>query len=161
VYVIRINASAQGPGGHSRRRSITMADTVRKVTYCNTVVSSRAGQGAKVLAELSRAGVNLAAFTGFPARGGRAQLDFVTENMPAIRRVARRHGWRLSKSKRGFLVQGEDKVGAAHRHIQKLADRKISITAADAVCAGKGRFGMILWVKPKDYARAAKVLRAK
>jgi hypothetical protein len=75
--------------------------------------------------------------------------------------VARKHGWRLSKTKKGFLVQGDDRVGAVHRHLQKLADEKINVTAADAVAAGKGRYGMILWVRPKDYARAARVLRAK
>ena len=32
---------------------------------------------------------------------------------------------------------------------------------ADAVCAGRGRFGMLLWVKGKDYVRAAKALKAK
>ena len=45
--------------------------------------------------------------------------------------------------------------------LEKLADEKINVTAADAVAAGKGRYGMILWVRPKDYARAARVLRAK
>ena len=138
-----------------------MADSVRKVTYCNTSVSSRAGQGAKVLSELKSAGVNLTAFTGFPTRGGKAQLDFVTEDMAAVRRVARKNGWRLSKTKKGFLVQGEDKVGAVHRHIHKLASQKINVTAADAVSAGKGRYGMILWVRPKDYNRAAKTLGAR
>ena len=90
-----------------------MADSVRRVTYCNTTVSSRAGQGAKVLAELKSAGVNLTAFTGFPVRGGKAQLDFVTENMAAVRRVARKNGWRLSKTKKGFLITGKDEVARA------------------------------------------------
>ena len=61
----------------------------------------------------------------------------------------------------GWLVQGDDKVGAVHRHIKKLADKRINVTAADAVAAGKGRYGMLLWVKPKDYARAARTLNAK
>jgi hypothetical protein len=138
-----------------------MADRVRKVSYCNTTVSSRAGQGARVLAELKKAGVNLVAFTGFPARGGKAQLDFVTEDMAGIRRLAKQNGWRLSKTKKGFLIQGNDQLGAVSRHIQKLADKKINVTAADAVCAGKNRYGMLLWVKPKDYARAARTLGAK
>jgi hypothetical protein len=47
------------------------------------------------------------------------------------------------------------------RHVNKLADRKINVTAADAVCAGKGRYGMIMWVKPKDYTRASRALKAK
>ena len=33
--------------------------------------------------------------------------------------------------------------------------------AADAVAAGRGRYGMILWVKDKDYARAARALGAR
>mgnify|MGYP000721217287 CR=1 FL=1 len=37
--------------------------------------------------------------------------------------------------------------------IKKLADLKINITAVDAVVAGKGRWGAILWVKPQVYGR--------
>lgn len=138
-----------------------MADIVKKVTYCNTVVTNRAAQGVKVLAELQRVGVNLTAFSGFPTKGGKAQLDFVTEDIGAVRKVFRENGWELSKPKKGFLIHGEDGVGVAFKHIKKLADEKISITAADAVYAGKGRFGMILWVKPKDYRKAARLLKAK
>jgi hypothetical protein len=29
------------------------------------------------------------------------------------------------------------------------------------VAAGQGRYGMILWVKPRDYARAARALGAR
>jgi hypothetical protein len=138
-----------------------MPDVVRKVTYCNTVVTNRAAEGAKVLAELKRMGVNLTAFSGFPTSGGKAQLDFVTEDIAAVRRVFKLKGWTLSKPKKGFLIYGADGVGAAFRHIKKLAAEKVSITAADAVYAGQGRFGMILWVSPKDYRRAARILKAK
>jgi hypothetical protein len=75
--------------------------------------------------------------------------------------VFKQQGWELSKPKRGFLIYGADGVGAAFHHIEKLGKYKINITAADAVYAGKGRFGMILWVKPKDYRRAARILKAK
>ena len=138
-----------------------MADRVRKVNYCYAKISARAGQGAAVLDEIRKAGVDLLAFSGFPIGGGKAQLDLVSDEMAAVRRLARKHGWRLSKTKKAFLIQGDDRAGACHRQLQKLADEKINVTAADALTAGKGRWGMIFWVKPKDYARAAKVLRAK
>jgi hypothetical protein len=138
-----------------------MADRVRKVAYCYAKVPSRAAQGVKLLEELDQEGVNLLAFTGFPLGGGKAQLDFVPDNMTALKRVARRNGWKLSKGKKGFLVWGNDRVGAVNRHVRKLADKGINITAADAVTAGKGRYGMLLWVKKKDYAKAARALRAK
>jgi hypothetical protein len=36
----------------------------------------------------------------------------------------------------------------------------INITAADAIAAGEGRFGMIFWVEPRNHNRAAKLLDA-
>ncbi len=100
-------------------------------------------------------------FTGFPIGGGKAQIDLVSDDMAGVRRLARKEGWRLSKTKKGFLVQGRDEVGACHRQLTKLADRRINVTAVNAVAAGINRYGMILWVKPKDYARASRALRAK
>jgi hypothetical protein len=136
-------------------------DRVRRVSYCYPIVPNRAGQGARVLAELSDAGIDLLAYSGFPVGGGRSQLDLVVDDIGPLRRVARQNGWRLSKVKKGFLIQGTDKVGAVNRHLQKLADAKINVTAADGVSAGQGRYGMILWVKPRDYARAARALGAR
>ena len=138
-----------------------MADRVQKMNYCYVMVPNRAGQGARVLAEFKKADVSLLALSAFPGRGGKAQVDIMAEKMASIRRIARTSGWRLSRIKQGFLVQGADEVGAVQRHVQKLADQKINITALDAVAAGKGRYGMILWVKAKDYARAARALGAR
>lgn len=138
-----------------------MADRVRKVTYCNINLRARPGQGAAVLQALRDAGVDLLAFSGFPSGRGKAQLDLVAEKMAPVRRVLAAGGWRPSANKRGFLVQGRDETGCASRHLQKLADAKINVTAADALAAGQGRYAMILWVKPRDYARAARALGAK
>ncbi len=138
-----------------------MADRVRKIRYLYVTVPNRAGQGARVLGELKRAGVDLLAYSGFPGRAGKAQLDLIVEDPSAVRRIARRNGWTLSAVKKAFLIQGEDKPGAVSRHVERLAARRIGVTAADAVSAGEGRYGMILWVKPKDHGRAAKALGAR
>ena len=137
-----------------------MADRVRKVNYVYAVVPNRAGLGARMLDELERAGVDLLAYSGFPAGGGRSQLDLVLEDMGSLKRTAKKNGWRLSKVKKGFLVQGTDRVGAVNRQLRKLAEAGVNVTAADAVSAGQGRYGMILWVKPRDYARASRALGA-
>ena len=134
---------------------------VRKVSYVDLRVPARAGRGAKVLGALNQAGVNLLGVTGFPERGGKAQIDLMTNDLAAVRRVAKKQGWRISKAKKGFVIQGRDRVGAVYRHVKKLADKKINVTAVDAVSAGKGQFGMLLFVKPKDYARAARALAAR
>jgi hypothetical protein len=133
----------------------------RKVNYCYVTVPNRSGKGAEVLRELKAANVNLLGYSGFPVKGGQAQLDMVANSLAPIKRLARKKGWRLSRFKKGFLVQGADRPGAVLRDIQKLAERGINVTAADAVVAGKGRYGMLLWVKGKDYARAARALKAR
>ena len=138
-----------------------MADRVKKVNYCYVKVPHRAGQGEALLGALREANVNLLAFSGFPAKGGKSQLDLITESVGPIRRVAKKLNLRVSKPKKGFLIQGQDEIGAVHKHMRKLATEKINVTAADAVCAGKGRYGMILWVRPSQYSRAARALKAK
>jgi len=138
-----------------------MAYRVQKVNYCYVTVPSRAGQGEKILNALKEANISLQAFSGFPLRGGKSQVDLVSDNTAAIRRLAKKNGWRLSQTKKAFLVKGDDEIGAVHKIIKKLADVKINVTAADGVAAAGGRYGMIMWVKPKDYTRAARILNAK
>ena len=136
-----------------------MADAIRKVDYFTMQVSHKPGEAARILAALSQHGVNLLAFTGFPD-GRRAQLDFVPASSTAFQRAAKRMKLKLRAKKRGFLVRGTDRPGAISRILGRLAAVKVNVTAVDAVCAGKERYGAILWVKAKDYNKAAKALGA-
>ncbi len=136
-----------------------MADRIRRVPYFYVLAPDKPGEGARALRTLHEAGVNLLAFSGFP-EGRRAQLDFVPEDPAAFRAAARRAGWKVTGPKMAFLVEGEDRPGAVAEILGKLADAKVNVTATDAVCAGGGRFGVLLWVKPRDVARAARALGA-
>ena len=138
-----------------------MGYTARKMNYCYVTVANRAGSAAGILKALKNASISLTAFSGFPTSGGKAQVDLIADKLGGIRRLARQHGWKLSRSKKGFLIQGTDEVGAIEKPISKLAAAKVNVIAADAVAAGRGRYGMILWVKRKDYARAAKAIGAR
>ncbi len=133
---------------------------VRKVPYFKTMIPNRAGQGARVLAALKDAGVNLLAVQGFPAGGG-AQLDLVPQNRAALTKAARKAGIRLSGPKPVFLIEGSDRPGAVAGVLAKLAAARINVTAIAGARAGGGRYGGFLWVKPGDVARAARVLRAR
>lgn len=137
-----------------------MADTIRRMDYFHVMVKDKPGEGAKIMEGLSTGGVSLLAFSGFP-QGKGAQVVFVPEDPEAFLRIARRMKLKLSKTKTGFLLQGEDRIGALNRVLAKLSDAKINVTAVDAVTAGKGRYGAILWVKQKNVAKAAKALGAK
>jgi hypothetical protein len=136
-----------------------MAESIRRVQYFYVMAPDKPGEGARALDTLRNAGVNLLAFSGFPA-GKRAQLDFVPENPAEFRAVARKAKWQVTGPKVGFLIEGDDRTGVMADIYGKLAAAKINIVASDAVVAGAGRFGAILWVKPRDVARTAKVLGA-
>ena len=136
-----------------------MADRITRVDYYSAIVSNRPGEGARILGAIEQAGVNLVAFSGFP-EGRKAQMDFIATDGPALVKAAKAAGADISKRKTAFLVQGEDHLGAAAAIARKLADAGISIVSMQTICAGENRFGGLLWVKPEDVRRAAKVLEA-
>jgi len=133
---------------------------VRRVTYFKMMVPNRPGQGARALSVLHQAGINLVAFSGFPHRGG-AQMDFIPAKPSAFRKVARKNKWMIGAPKRAFLVRGADRVGAGAKLMAKLAAKRINVIAIDAVHAGSGRYGALLWVSPAQYAKAARALGAR
>lgn len=137
-----------------------MATTIRKTAYFSMKIPNRAGQGARPLNALAAQGVNLLAFTGFPNAGG-AQVDFVPYDASKFTRVARKLRMKVSQKKTVFLAQGGDKTGAIAGICSKLAKAGINMVAMDAVAAGGGRYGAIFWVRPRDVARASRVLHAR
>ena len=135
-----------------------MADTVRQVDYFYVQVPHRAGEAATFLRALKDAGVNLLAFSGFP-EGRRGQLDFIPADAAAFTSVAKANKWKVVGAKRGFLIQGDDRVGAIADLVDMLANATINVTAIDAVCTD-GRYGALCWVAPRDIGKTAQILDA-
>src|SRR5438093_13039521 len=102
--------------------------------------------------------VNLMAFSGFPS-GRRAQLDFFPADAAAFKGVAKANRWKLVGPKRGFLIQGDDRIGAVADLVGKLADAKVDVIAIDAVSVDE-RYGALCWVAARDIKKATKLLIA-
>jgi hypothetical protein len=135
-----------------------MAEAVRQVEYFYIEVPNKVGEGAKVLQALKEGGVNLLAFSGFPS-GRRAQLDFFPADPAGFRQLARARKWKVVGPKRGFLVQGDDRVGVISDLLDKLAGANINVIAIDAVAVDQ-RYGALCWVAPRDVKKAATLLGA-
>jgi len=136
-----------------------MPETIRKVDYFYIEAPNKPGEGARVLEALRDEGVNLLAFSGFP-QGRKAQIDFIPDDVVKFKAAARKAKLKISARKRGFLVQGEDQPGVVAGIMRKLAEVNVNVTAIDALAAGEGRYGAILWVKSTDFGKAAKALGA-
>jgi len=128
---------------------------IHKVDSYHIRVSDRPEEAHRVLLGLKEAGVNLLACCGFPIGDDKVQIDLVPEHYETFRKATARLGLSLSEHKRAFLIQGGDRVGAMADTFGKLASRGINIVASQAVSAGGGRCGMILWVEAADYERAS------
>lgn len=136
-----------------------MANTIQRVQYFYSEVPDKPGEGSRILRMLKEEGVNLLAFSGFP-KGRRAQIDFIPADPVVFKAAAKKAKLKLVGPKTALLVQGDDRVGAMADIVAKLAEAKINVTAVAAVAAGLGSYGAILWVKPRDVNKAAKVLDA-
>ena len=134
-----------------------MPDTIRLVDYFYIEAPDKPGEGARALSYLKEAGVNLLVLHAFP-KGRRSQVDFVPSDPTAFKAAAKAAKWKVMGPKKAFLLQGDDRVGALVDYAAKLAEAKINVTATDALVAGAGQFAAIVWVKPRDVKRAAKVL---
>ena len=133
-----------------------MADMVRLVEYFYVMASNKPGEGGRILGTLEDAGANLLALSPFP-QGRRPQVDVVPADPAAFKQAAKRAKWKVAGPKRGFLVQGDDRVGAVAGLLKRLGGANINVTAVDAVCAN-GRYGAIFWVAPRDVNKTAALL---
>ena len=130
---------------------------MRVTDYYYTMVAHKPGEGARLLALLRNARVNLLAFSGFPSQR-KAQMDFVPSDGAAFVAAAKAAKVKLKGPKKVFLIDGDDRPGALGDLLSKLAAAKVNVTAVDGVCAGMGRYGAILWVKAKDLKKAGAAL---
>ena len=88
-----------------------MADSIRRMDYFYAMVNDKPGQAAKIVEALAADGVGMLAFSGFPQGKKKSQIVFVPEDAKAFKKLAKKTGLRISKTRAGFLIQGEDRTG--------------------------------------------------
>jgi len=132
-----------------------MDDMVRIVDCYYTTVRDRPGEASRLLEHISERGLSLTAFTAIPAGDEKTQICLVTEKPGELREAAADAGATLVGPKQGFLVQGEDRVGALHASHQNLANAGVNVYSSSGIIDGSGRYGFILWVEPGDFAKAS------
>jgi hypothetical protein len=137
-----------------------MAVRCRFVDYYAVRLADRPGTGARTLGIFRSARVPLAAVHAFP-QGRGCQMDLVPIRSAPFLRAARKAKLALSRRKRAILVEGDDRTGALAGVLDAIAAAEVNVTAVTGIRAGGGRFGAILWVKPRDLRRAAKALRVR
>jgi len=137
-----------------------MAETIRQVAHYSASIPHKVGEGARLLSGLRAAGINLIALWGYPRGAGKATLEFVPENATAFEAAAKVLKLKISKKQAAFHVEGDDRPGAMAELLAKLAEAKINVAASQAVAAGAGRYGAIIFLPQAAVAKAAQALGA-
>lgn len=135
-----------------------MVDKIRQFDYQYLIADDDTTSTAEIVNALTESGIGLLGYSGFPCGLGKVQIDLITDTGSELERAARRLGWTLSPKKSGFLIQGEDRPNAIGEILERLAAAHVHVTSAQAVAAGAGRFGAMIWVKPWEGQAAAAAL---
>ncbi|MCC6862604.1 MAG: hypothetical protein IT158_28775 [Bryobacterales bacterium] len=136
-----------------------MADEIKRVEYYLGTIPHKTGEGARVLAAFRDAGINLIGFLGYTKSARVAEVViFVGEKAPGVSAAARKAGLALGRKGKGFLLTGEDRIGAVAGSVAKLAEAGINVLSLHAVASGEGRYGAVVTVEPAAMRKAAKVL---
>ncbi len=135
-----------------------MACSISRVEYFHTTLKDRPGEAYKFLSQLALLKINILAFTAIPIGPAITQLTIFPE-MPAImKNEATRAGLILEGPHPALLVRGDDKLGALADIHLKIYEADVNVYSASGVSDGKGFFGYIVYVKSKDFEKAAAAL---
>ena len=129
-----------------------------KVELYSVIVPNKPGKGANLLSAFKEAGINFVAVWGYPVGKSKSRIDMVAENPALFKKAAKQLKIELGKKHVAFHITGEDHPGAVATALAKLAAKEINVYAAQAICAGNGRFGALIQVEQEAVNKAAKAL---
>lgn len=132
-----------------------MADEIRIVQYLSAIVGDKPGEGRRLLEHLSEKGINLEGFAALPIGDGLTQLNFITDRTEKVREAGADAGVEFAGPERAFLIEGDDRIGAFHKHHLTLSNAHINVYTSSGMCDARGHFYFLLWVKPEDFDKAA------
>jgi hypothetical protein len=131
--------------------------TQRITVHC-LEIEDKPGSLQKLLAQVASANVDLLCFAAFSSGGGRGKVYLGAKAPQALKSAAQKAGIKATAAA-GFIVGGEDVVGAAADSLKGLADAGINgVAGAAMVC--DGQYHMLIVVNAADADAAEKALGA-
>ncbi|MFC1738045.1 hypothetical protein ACFL1G_03230 [Planctomycetota bacterium] len=124
---------------------------VQCIEIADTVGSLQA-----LLTDAAEAGVDLQCFTAFSAGGGKGQVCLSAKEPAGLADCLKQTGIEATEAA-GFIVGGDDTIGAAAKALKGLADAGINGKAGAAIVCGE-QYHMLIVVDAADADAAVDVL---
>jgi hypothetical protein len=135
-----------------------MAYCIQRADYFYTNVRDEPGEAYRLLKQLEAQRISLNAFSAVPFGPDLTQLILFPDDTPQLVEAARRANMTLDGPYPALLVTGDDELGALAGIHEKLAQANVNVYASTGVVGGRGGFGYVIYVRPDQFPRAAKVL---
>jgi hypothetical protein len=135
-----------------------MPCNISKVEYFKTTKQNRPGEAYKFLSQLSLLKINLLAFTAIPVTSTETEFTVFPENPAIMKNEASRAGLFLEGPHPALLVQCDDRLGALADIHLKIYEADVNVESTSGVFDGRGAFGYVIHVDPKDFDKAAAAL---
>jgi hypothetical protein len=135
-----------------------MYNIIKKVDYYNLTVKDQPGEAYNFLSQLATLGIYMYAFSAVPLGANSTLLTIFPEDSQKTAKELKLAGQTLDGPHKALLVQGDDELGALIEIHKKLFKADVNISAASGVSDGKDSFGYIIYLRPNEYEKAAKVL---
>lgn len=130
--------------------------SVKRVTVHCVDIEDKPGSLHKFLSQSSLSGVDYLCFTASSCGNNRGRVCVSAKSTEAFEAFAQEAGIKTTVVA-GFIVDGEDRVGAAAEATVKLAENDVgSIAGAAMVC--DGRYQILIIVDTENADRAQKLL---
>ena len=131
---------------------------VKRIAVDCMEIEDKPGSLHKLLADAASAGVDFLCAAAFSAGEGRGRVYVSAKDPDAFKAVAQEAGIETTPAA-GFIVSGEDMVGAAAEALKGLADAGINGLAGAAIVCD-GQYQMLVVVDADDGDAAAAALGA-
>ncbi len=131
---------------------------VKRIAVHCVEIEDKPGSLQKLLGQAASANVDLLCFAAFSAGGGRGRV-YVSGNDPQTLEICAQKAAIEVTPAAGFIVSGDDKIGAAAEALKGLAEAGINgVAGAAMVC--DGQYQMLIVVAAEHGDAAEKALTA-
>ena len=129
---------------------------VKQIIVNSVDIEDKPGNLQKFLSKAASANVDLLCLAAFSVGRGKGRIYLSTKDKRAFEEFAKRSKIK-TKTAAGFIISGNDEVGAAAKAMQTMAKAKINGLAGTAI-AYDGQYHMLIVVDTKDADAAEKAL---
>ena len=129
------------------------------IEYYNITVDGQIANAAQLLSTVVGAGVDFHAFKAIPVVSNRTQFTLFAKDSAKMTAGAKNSGLELDGPYSAVLIKGEEKAGALAEIYKKLSEAGIEMDEACGIADINAGYGVLLYLKQEDCAKALSVLK--